>query len=89
MENNKTSFVDNAVELKSFLNEEIGRLKRELKEAQTIDYINTDEEMLKKTSQILEELDSYKTQNINENILLVVLKTQALVREVAQDGDSN
>ena len=83
------SFVDNAVELKSFLNEEIGRLKRELKEAQAIDYIDADEEMLKKTSQILAELDSYKTQNINEGILLVVLKTQALVREVAQDGDSN
>jgi hypothetical protein len=45
--------------------------------------------MREKTSQVLTELDSYKTQSINEHILLVVLKTQALAREVSQDGDHN
>lgn len=83
------SFMDNAVELKSFLNEEIARLKKELKEAQSVEYISQDEEMLKKTSDVLAELESYKTQNINEQILLVVLKTQALVQEVSQNGDRN
>jgi hypothetical protein len=84
-----TSFADNAVELKSFLNEEISRLKEQLKKSQNTDYISKDEDMREKTSQVLTELDSYKTQSINEHILLVVLKTQALAREVSQDGDHN
>jgi hypothetical protein len=83
------SFMDNAVELKNFLNEEISRLKKRLKDTQAIEYVSQDKEMIEKTSQVLTELDSYKTQNINERILLVVLKTQALVQEVSQNGDSN
>jgi hypothetical protein len=64
-------------------------LKEQLIKSQDIDYISKDEEMIEKTSQVLTELDSYKTQSINEHLLLVVLKTQALVREVSQNGDHN
>ena len=84
-----SSFVDNALQLKVFLNEEVSRLKDRIKEAIGGAHIGDDQEMVEKTHQILAELESYKNKEIDDNVLLVVLKTQALVREIASDGNSN
>ena len=84
-----SSFVDNALQLKVFLNEEVSRLKDLIKEAIGGAHIGDDQEMVEKTHQILAELESYKNKEIDDNVLLVVLKTQALVREIASDGNSN
>jgi|TARA_R110002126_G_scaffold248389_1_gene391277 hypothetical protein len=83
------SFVDNSVEFKSFLNEEITRLKRELKEAKLGEHISSDEEMTEKANDILLKLESLKKTEINDDILLTVLKVQSLIRETNSDGDSN
>ena len=83
------SFVDNSVEFKSFLNEEISRLKNELKKAKSEEYIDSDEDMTEKANEILLKLESFKKTEISDNILLTVLKVQSLIRETSSDGNSN
>ena len=83
-----TSFSDNGLELKMYLNTEIGRLKTKLAEAVNVDAIKNDEDMLNKTNQIVEKLKSFAKSDINENVLMTVLKTQSLVEEI-YNGDND
>ena len=83
------SFSDNALQLKYFLNEEITRLKNSLKEAMEINDINSDSIMLEKTKKVISRLDGYSKASINEEIILTVLKTQALVKEINTDGNND
>lgn len=83
------SFVDNSLEFKSFLNEEISRLKSELEKAKLQNHISNDEEMFKKANQVLLRLESFKKTEINDSMLLTVLKVQSLIRETSSDGNSN
>ena len=83
------SFSDNALQLKYFLNEEIYRLKRCLKEAAQSDDINSDPDMLEKTKKVISRLDGYSKMTINEDVILTVLKTQALVEEINTDGNND
>jgi|TARA_Y100000310_G_scaffold32091_1_gene30462 hypothetical protein len=76
------SFSDNALALKSFLNEEIARLKTKLIEAKKVEEIKTDKEMLEKTEKIIDRLQSFAKEGVTENVLLTVLKTQTLVEEI-------
>ena len=76
------SFADNALELKIFLNNEIGRLKVKLEEAKSVEEIKTDKEMLRKTDEIIKRLGSFASEGITENVLITVLKTQSLVEEI-------
>ena len=77
-----TSFSDNSLQLKIFLNEEIGRLKKKLDEAKQTSCIKEDEDMINKTEKIISRLQDFSKQTINENVLLTVLKTQSLVQEI-------
>jgi hypothetical protein len=83
-----SSFADNAVELKTFLNEEIHRLKSIIGESLQEDMISSDDEMIEKTNKIVEKLESFKSTNIDDNILLTILKTQELARELHNGGDN-
>ena len=83
-----TSFTDNAVELKTYLNEEITRLKKVLTEASNGEEFKTDEEMKSKASLIVDKLNTYAQTEINDNILLTVLKTQELAKELV-NGNNN
>jgi len=76
------SFTDNALELKIFLNKEIARLKGKLQEAKSTIEIKDDNEMLRKTDEVLSRLHSFSKEGISENVLMTVLKTQALVEEI-------
>ena len=80
-----TSFSDNSLELKMFLNEEIGRLKEKLTTAKNSDEISSDSSMSDKTQQILDRLDGYSQETISENVIMTVLKTQQLVKEIFED----
>ena len=84
-----TSFVDNAMELKLYLNEEIGRLKEELAKAKEVSEIKSDDSMLEKTHQVLELLESFSHAEISDEVLLTVLKTQALMKELTADGHND
>jgi len=83
------SFSDNALQLKYFLNEEITRLKNSLKQATEISDINSDSTMLEKTKKVISRLDGYSKASINEEIILTVLKTQGLVKEINTDGNND
>ena len=80
------SFIDNSVELKMFLNEEIARLKEALEKAKKIQEIHEDKEMLRKTEKVITKLEGFATQTINESLLLSVLKTQRLTKEIDIHG---
>ena len=83
------SFSDNALSLKVFLNEEIARLKTKLEEAREVKEISSDKQMLEKTNTIIDKLNSFAKKEISEEILLTIMKTQTLVKEIYSDGDSS
>lgn len=77
-----SSFSDNALELKMYLNTEIARLKQKMTEATSVEEIKNDQDMLKKTEAVIERLASYAQSDITEEVLMTVLKTQSLVEEI-------
>ena len=78
-----SSFSDNALELKMFLNEEIKRLKVCLREATNSDIFKKDEMMTNKIKALTEHLEDFSKEQINEKVLKSVLKTQKLVKEIS------
>jgi len=82
-----SSFIDNALELKIFLNEEIGRLKTGLQKATIFNEIKNDKQMLAKTEQIIGRLEELRECAIDDEILLTIMKTQSLVKEIYTDGN--
>tara|TARA_B100000212_G_scaffold309959_1_gene260688 strand:- start:34 stop:864 length:831 start_codon:yes stop_codon:yes gene_type:complete len=83
------SFVDNSLELKMYLNEEIGRLKLCLAESRSDENISSDEKMVEKTDLIIEKLDLLKENHADHSMLLTILKVQQLVGEIRNDASSN
>ena len=76
-----TSFADNGMELKLFLNEEVGRLKKELVERLDAEEMRSDSKMEENARRVLEELQSYATKEIDEEMIRSVLKIQQLTKE--------
>jgi len=76
------SFSDNGISLKLYLNEELGRLKVNVKRSLTSEDIRNDEEMVAKTKKVLSRLEEFKTANIDGELISEVLKIQALVDEI-------
>tara|TARA_R110002110_G_scaffold63935_3_gene177085 strand:+ start:309 stop:1139 length:831 start_codon:yes stop_codon:yes gene_type:complete len=81
-----SSFKDNGLELKMFLNEEIARLKKEVINSMELEEIKTDSDMVSKSENVLKLLENLKGQYITENILVKVLKVQKLINEIKLDG---
>jgi len=77
-----TSFVDNGVELKIFLNEEIGRLKKYVSNSLNSEEVKNDSEMSKKTKDVLKILEGFKEEKINKKLVNKVLQIQNLVEEI-------
>jgi len=84
-----SSFTDNSLELKTFLNEEIGRLKGQLKNALDLEEVKNDKDMLRKTHTVIEHLEGFTRTGVDEQVLKTVLKTQQLVKEIFEDGSRN
>ena len=82
-----SSFLDNGIELKIYLNEEIGRLKKELNESLGSEILNEDSEMKTKTKQTLDLLESYKEKSPNKKMVEEIIKIQALVHEIKSNDD--
>ena len=81
-----SSFVDNSLSLKMYLNDEIARLKEELVRAPSTEHYEGDEEMVKKTQQVVEKLEKFASEPVSEALLLTVLRAQELVGEINSDG---
>jgi hypothetical protein len=84
-----SSFSDNALELKTFLNEEVARLKEKLAKALTKEEILKDKSMIEKTNKVIKNLDTLTESIIDEKRLLAILRTQKLVKEIYADGHSD
>ena len=78
------SFVDNGLSLKVYLNEEIGRLKSVVKESLNLTEIKSDPKMLTNAKSVLEILDTFGSQPLDESGVKRILKIQSLAREVAE-----
>jgi hypothetical protein len=77
-----SSFSDNGVELKSFLNEEIYSLKERLNNSKLSDTIIKDDNVVGKIDKVLNIFESYKQKELDEEFLELVLKTQSLAEEL-------
>jgi len=82
-----TSFADNGIDFKIFMNEELGRLKEELSNARKLQELETNAEMLEKTERVLEFVDSFRERELDEQSIEKILKIQKLVRELQTNGD--
>ena len=79
------SFGDNGLDLNIYLNEEIGRLKKELKESFDSEEFVNDSQMLTNAQKVLNTLDSYHQQKPNKKMIEEVVKIQGLVQELKAD----
>tara|TARA_Y100000310_G_scaffold219187_1_gene220587 strand:+ start:524 stop:1339 length:816 start_codon:yes stop_codon:yes gene_type:complete len=77
-----TSFSDNGVDLKIFLNEEIGRLKDIVNSSLKLDEVKEDSNMLDSTKKVLNLIEGFKKAPIDEDAIKQILKMQILVREI-------
>lgn len=77
-----SSFGDNGLELKIYLNEEISRLKKVLENTSNIPEIREDALMTGKTKNVLELLEKCSTREIDDQMIQDVLKVQRLVKEI-------
>ena len=80
------SMSDNGVSLKSYLNEEIGRLRGVILDSKGLKEVKSDSSMLQKTEKVVEFLDSLKDTPLDESIIKKILKIQELASEVSSNG---
>ena len=76
-----TSFADNGLELKAYINEEIHRLKGGVSALLESDEIKSDKDMQEKTKKVLSILEGYKSKPFTKEILPEFLKIQSLTEE--------
>ena len=79
-----SSFTDNSLQLKIYLNEEIDRLKDVISESVGYEDVKTDPEMITKTNKVLEVIKEIHSKEIDGNLIKKVLKIQNLAREIQQ-----
>tara|TARA_R100000808_G_C2151737_1_gene160885 strand:+ start:3011 stop:3829 length:819 start_codon:yes stop_codon:yes gene_type:complete len=76
------SFSDNGLSLKMFLNEEIGRLKEEVKDSLTDKEVKKEETIVEKLKEVLGILQSYAKKELVVEEFQKILKIQNLIREI-------
>jgi hypothetical protein len=81
-----SSFMNNSLQLKSFLNDEVRRLKEELRNSLSKEEIMTDKNMLDKTLEIITLLESYKKKQPEKEMIQQVIKIQGLVHEINKNA---
>ena len=81
------SFSNNGLDLKLYLNEEIGRLKKEINKSLLIEEFVKDMQMQEKAKTILSTLNSYKEQKPKKEMIQQVMKIQSLVNEIRSNAN--
>jgi hypothetical protein len=77
------SLEDDDTELKIFVNEELERLKEELKENMGIEEFQADDSMKSKVEQVYNLLEGFRNKRaLQKEDLVFILKTQQLVKEI-------
>lgn len=75
------------VELKYFLNEEIGKLKQIVTKSLTLKEVVEDHDMKEKINSVISLLESFSSIPIDQVLVEKVLKIQELCKELQQNGD--
>ena len=81
------SFADNGVMIKTFLNEELFRIKSKLQECKSVDEIRENEQMMRGVDNVLNIIEDFKKHPVNEKMVLKVLEIQDLISEALEDGN--
>lgn len=81
------SFSDNGLGLKVFLNEELGRLKKETDKCLMLTEIKQNSNLFTRTNKILEKLELFKQKQFDQNMLGELLKIQFFVSEAQANGE--
>jgi hypothetical protein len=76
------SFADGGVEFKLFLNEELDRLKTNLKDTLKNKQISEDKFLSEKTNIVLKKMEDYSKRSVDEKMIQEVLKIQNLIKEM-------
>lgn len=76
------SVSDNGVSLKTYLNEEIERLRDRVNASLELNEVKADQNMVEKTKKVLDFLNSLKDTKLDETTIKKVMQIQELVREV-------
>lgn len=86
-----TSFSNNGIDLKVYLNDEIGRLKQSLNESITTDdIIKQNEDLLSSTKKVIEKLENYrKNTEFDQKTIQEILKIQGLIKEIKSENASS
>ncbi len=82
-----SSFADNGLGLKMYLNEEIGKLKDKLQVVKREELIKNDNSLKEKVEKVYNILDLSKNKEIDTETIEVVLKTQDLLEEINKNDD--
>jgi len=78
------SFSDNGIDLKIFLNEEIPRIEKVVKQSKELPDLQNDKKMLEATDQVLQLISALKNKEINEEYIHEILKLQNLAKEIEE-----
>jgi len=85
-----SSFSSEELEIKIYLNRELGRLKESLEKATEVGEVAADEDMINKTKLVKELLESLSSETtLTDTNLFTILKTQELVKEIYDDGSNS
>ena len=79
------SFADNGTEFKFYLNEELGRLKKVVKDSYELSEVQKDEALKTKLNQVTELLENFNQRPLNREGLMQVLKIQNLAQELTSE----
>ena len=82
-----SSFADNGLEFKVYLNEEIGRIKSDLDEIRSKNTFASDKTLKEKVNKVYNILDETKNREIDTETLEMVLNTQSLLEEISGHDD--
>jgi len=80
------SFSDNGLTLKTYLNQEVGRLKEVIKVGLEQNEIKEDRDMLDASNRVLQIMNEFSKKPIDENMVRTVLKVQDLAKEITGNG---
>ena len=79
-----TSFTDNSLELKTYLNEELFRLKEEILKLPENSNIKGDEMVESRANDLLNLVESFRNRKIDDKMIIKILKMQSLLSEVKE-----
>jgi len=84
-----TSFDESEVDFKIFAASELARIQESVQSSLSMADVKEDDEMVKNTKKVLEQIKEYNVSDLTERQILKILKLQQLVREYGTDANNN